>query len=167
MRISAPFSRRCVAKECRNVWPALLARGFHDFLISLRQRIRSHEHAHGQDGHPRIWSPNKALRHPVPLMGWSASSSSRIMRRSNQRRLQCHNAMCRALPRSMGLISGRTSSTSWRWAPTARSSNGFGSDGIHCFSSSSGQNPRLWGWNLAQGLSGLRGRSRRSGTRYG
>ena len=29
-----------------------VARGFYGVLISLRQRIRSHEQAHGQDGHP-------------------------------------------------------------------------------------------------------------------
>jgi hypothetical protein len=30
------------------------ARGFYGVLNSLRQRIRSHGHAHGQDGHPRV-----------------------------------------------------------------------------------------------------------------
>jgi iron complex outermembrane receptor protein len=39
-----------------NVWLAPFARGFYGVLSSLRQRIRSREHAHGQDGHPRVWS---------------------------------------------------------------------------------------------------------------
>ena len=38
-----------------------VARGFYGVLISLRQRIRSHEQAHGQDGHPHVQSPNKDL----------------------------------------------------------------------------------------------------------
>ena len=29
-----------------------VAKGFYGVLISLRHRIRSHEQAHGQDGHP-------------------------------------------------------------------------------------------------------------------
>jgi len=28
--------------------------------MSLRQRMRSHGEAHGQDGHPRVWSPYKS-----------------------------------------------------------------------------------------------------------
>jgi len=38
----------------KNVWPAPLARGFYGVLISLRQRMRSCEHAHSQDGHPHV-----------------------------------------------------------------------------------------------------------------
>lgn len=37
-----------------------------------------------------------AWRQTPPLNGWPASSSCRIMGRSNQRRLQYHNLMCRA-----------------------------------------------------------------------
>ena len=37
-------------------WPSRIFKGV---LISLRQRIRSRELAHGQDGHPRVRSRNK------------------------------------------------------------------------------------------------------------
>ncbi|GGA83021.1 transposase [Nitratireductor aestuarii] len=40
--------------DSKNVWPAPLARGFYGVLISLRQRMRSCEHAHSQDGHPHV-----------------------------------------------------------------------------------------------------------------
>ncbi len=59
-------------------------------------------------GDPSDARQRSAWLRASPLMGWSASSSCRIMRRSNRRRLQCHNAMCRALPRSTELISVRT-----------------------------------------------------------
>jgi hypothetical protein len=39
--------------------PPRLQVGFYGVLSSLRQRIRSRERAHGQDGHPRVWSLNK------------------------------------------------------------------------------------------------------------
>lgn len=47
---------RCRKPFSQNVWLAPFARGFYGVLSSLRQRIRSREHAQGQDGHPRVWS---------------------------------------------------------------------------------------------------------------
>jgi hypothetical protein len=46
-----------VLRDLKNVWPAPSARGFYGVLNSLRQRIRSHEQAHGQDGYPHVQSP--------------------------------------------------------------------------------------------------------------
>ena len=50
---------KAAALTFMNVWPAPLARGFYGVLRSLRQRIRSREGTHGQDGYPRVWSHNK------------------------------------------------------------------------------------------------------------
>lgn len=41
-------------RDERTYGPPRLQVGFCDVLISLRQRIRSHGRAHGQDGHPRV-----------------------------------------------------------------------------------------------------------------
>ena len=47
-------------KFCQKTYgPPRLQVGFYGVLSSLRQRMRSRERAHGQDGHPRIWSLNK------------------------------------------------------------------------------------------------------------
>ncbi|YBW37984.1 transposase [Nitrobacter sp. TKz-YC01] len=51
----------------KNVWPAPSARGFYGILNSLRQRIRSHEQAHGQDGYPHVQSPISMPAANVPF----------------------------------------------------------------------------------------------------
>ena len=43
------------------------ARGFYGVLNSLRQRIRSHEQAHGQDGYPHVQSPISMPAANVPF----------------------------------------------------------------------------------------------------
>lgn len=43
------------------------ARGFYGILNSLRQRIRSHEQAHGQDGYPHVQSPISMPAANVPF----------------------------------------------------------------------------------------------------
>jgi transposase len=55
-------------------------------LISLRQRIRSRELAHGQDGHPRVWSHNK-----------DAGTRCHIFGRAFQTPIDCQ-AICTILP---------------------------------------------------------------------
>lgn len=87
-----------IATGPKNVWPAPFARGFYGVLISLRQRIRSHEQAHGQDGHPRVQSPiNRSAVNAIFLAGLSKRRST--VRPSSRSFLQislgyacCHTA---------------------------------------------------------------------------
>jgi DNA invertase Pin-like site-specific DNA recombinase len=56
-----------VLRDLKNVWPAPSARGFYGILNSLRQRIRSHEQAHGQDGYPHVQNPKSMPAPNVPF----------------------------------------------------------------------------------------------------
>ena len=62
----------------RTYGPPRLQVEFYGVLISLRQRIRSHEQAHGQDGHPRIWSLNKLDGIHVPFTASGFPNADRL-----------------------------------------------------------------------------------------
>lgn len=85
-------------------------------FVSNCRRVIADRHSAKTDVLPAVRSSyigsSDVRQLSTPLMGWSASSSSCIMRLSNRRRLRCHNVMCRAGPRSTELMSVRTYSTS-------------------------------------------------------
>jgi transposase-like protein len=67
LRREATALKEVVADLTLENRPAPSARGFYGILNSLRQRIRSHEQAHGQDGYPHVQSPISMPAANVPF----------------------------------------------------------------------------------------------------
>ncbi len=65
MKCCASDLKEVVAEQALELPPS--ARGFYGILNSLRQRIRSHEQAHGPDGYPHVQSPISMPAANVPF----------------------------------------------------------------------------------------------------